>query len=140
VRRTRTATAGGSFSQRRNKGHRGPLGQLFPGVVMSPAHPGGCGTSACCCLPAGRLHFLCPGSALAFILMTSAGSWTVTQPTHSSPLQAGRAGAPRCSLGLLHLGRDPVVFNLGSSIFWGSVMCHQAREAAEGAAADPLSS
>lgn len=90
---------------------------------MSPARPGGHGTSACHCLPAGRLRFLRPEPALAFFLMTL-GRQLDCGSRNNSHLQIGRAGAPRHSPGLLHLGRTlrsdscPVVFKPGPSKPW----------------------
>lgn len=90
---------------------------------MSPAHPGGHGTSACHCLPAGRLRFRRPELALAFFLMTL-GRQLDCGSRNNSHLQMGRAGAPPHPPGLLHLGGPlnsascPVVFKPGSSKPW----------------------
>lgn len=93
---------------------------------MSPACPGGHSTSACHCLPAGRLRFLRPEPALAFFLMTL-GRQLDCSSRNSSHLQIGRAGAPRHSPELPHLGGTlecdscPVVFKPGSSRSWDPV-------------------
>lgn len=94
---------------------------------MSPACPGGQGTSACHCLPAGRLYFLRPGPALAFFLMTRGTQLDSCCSRNNSHLQVGGAGAPHHPPGPLHLGRAIkgdlclVVFKLGSSKPWDSV-------------------
>lgn len=93
---------------------------------MSPAHPGGHSTSACHCLPAGRLHFLCPEPALAFFLMTL-GRQLDCRSRNNTHLQVGRVGAPTAPQGSCTLGGTlksdayPVVFQLGFSEPWGSV-------------------
>ena len=85
---------------------------------MSPAHPGGPGTHACHCLPAGQLHFLRPKPALGFFLMTR-GRQLDGSSRNNSHLQVGRAWAPPPSPGLLHLGRDPEELVLSSGFQTG---------------------
>lgn len=92
---------------------------------MSPAHPGGPGTHACHCLPAGQLHFLRPEPALGFFLMTR-GRQLDGSSRNNSHLQAGRVRAPpppqgSCILGgTLQSESCPAVFKLGSSKPWDS--------------------